>query len=120
MSLKELIHTEYETREIEALTERIKEVHNPSIANIEPIADDMIDVLHNDEEFQPIHNKKTIIMGALQELFIKKNTDISYKLYTLNKIHAHEEHIDKKLYKELAHKQKSHCCRKSNTSCIIS
>lgn len=120
MSLKELNHTEYETREIQALTERIKEVHNPSIANIEPIADDMVDIIHNDEEFQPIYNKKTIIMGALQELFIKKDTDIPYKLHTLKKIYAHEEHIDKKIYKELSHKQKSSCCRKSNTSCSIS
>lgn len=106
-----IAYTDLQKREIDKLTHRIKEKHEPTTKNIGPISSNMVYILHHDEELQSVYNKKTVIMGSLYELYGKKTE-------TLRHIAQHEQQIDKQIRQE-GIRPTSSCCRRSFTPCII-
>jgi len=115
-------YTELQKQEIQHLSERIKEIHQPRISQIEPITNDMVHLVHYDDELKSIYNKKTVIVASLKELLIKETHTEAQIRERMAQIREHETYIAKRLYEEDLKKQKrpSRCSKSLSSICVIS
>ena len=115
-------YTELQKQEIQHLSERIKEIHQPRISQIEPITNDMVHLVHYDDELKSIYNKKTVIIASLKELLIKETHTDAQIHERMAQIREHEIYIAKRLYEEDLKKQKrpSRCSKSLSSICVIS
>ena len=115
-------YTELQKDEIHELSERIKEIHRPRLSRIEPITNDMVHLVHHDDELKSVYNKKTVILGSLKELFIKEtHTEVQIQ-ERKKQIQEQEKFIVKRLYEEDINKKKrpSRCSKSLSSICIVS
>ena len=119
--MSESSYTELQKDEIHELSERIKEIHRPRLSRIEPITNNMVHLLHHDDELKSVYNKKTVILGSLKELFIKETHTEEQKLIRIKQIQEKEIYIDRKLHEEeeLKRKKPSRCSKSLSISCTI-
>lgn len=115
-------YTELQKDEIHELSERIKEIHRPRLSRIEPITNDMVHLVHHDDELKSVYNKKTVILGSLKELFIKETYTEAQIHERMAQIQEHEKYIVKQLYEEDLKKQKrpSRCSKSLSAICTVS
>ena len=120
--MSESSYTELQKQEIHELSERIKEIHEPRLSQIEPITNDMVHLVHYDDELKSIYNKKTVIIASLKELLIKETHTEAQIHERMAQIQEHETYIAKRLYEEDLKKQKrpSRCSKSLSSICIIS
>jgi hypothetical protein len=102
-------YTDLEKREISEVTHRIKKRHVTTLSNMNPIADDMVYLLHHDDELQSVYSKKTIVMASLQKLFHSSDKDKNRTIR--ERIAACESHIDHQINEERIAKRPSRCSR---------
>ena len=113
-------YTDLQKREIEKLTTRMKEIHEPTGKNLGPIAFDMVHVLHHDDEMKSVYNKKTVIMGALHSIYVESAHE-KHRAQFIRQIKEHEPYIDQQIHQEgFSTKERPSCCRKSFTNCFSS
>jgi hemerythrin superfamily protein len=115
-------YTELQKQEIQHLSERIKEIHEPRLSHIEPITNDMVHLVHYDDELKSIYNKKTVIVASLKELFIKETHTEAQNRERMAQIQEYEKYIAKRLYEEDLKKQKrpSRCSKSLTSMCVVS
>jgi hypothetical protein len=123
MSDKELpivLYTDLEKKEITILMHKIKKEHKPTIKQLQPIADDMIEIIQHDKELVSVYNKKTTIIGSLYKLFLTNNMTTKYKKEIYDKIHEYEGYIEQRLREEEQKKRKEESrCSRSFSACTI-
>jgi len=117
--MSESSYTELQKNEIHELSERIKEIHRPRLSRIEPITNDMVHLLHHDDELKSVYNKKTVILGSLK--FLKETHTEEQKIIRMKQIREKEIYIDIKLHEEeeLKKKKPSRCSKSLSISCTI-
>ena len=115
-------YTELQKQEIQHLSERIKEIHEPRLSQIEPITNDMVHLVHYDDELKSIYNKKTVIIASLKELLIKETHTEAQNRERMAQIQEYEKYIAKRLYEEDLKKQKrpSRCSKSLSSVCVVS
>lgn len=120
--MSESSYTELQKQEIQHLSERIKEIHEPRLSQIEPITNDMVHLVHYDDELKSIYNKKTVIVASLKELFIKETHTETQNRERMAQIQEYETYIAKRLYEEDLKKQKrpSRCSKSLSSMCAVS
>jgi hypothetical protein len=106
-------YTDLEKREISEVTHRIKKRYAATLANMDPIADDMVYLVHHDDELQSVYSKKMIVMASLHELFHSSDKDKNRAVQ--ERIAACEPQIDKQINEERIVKRPSRC----STLCVI-
>ena len=106
-------YTDLEKREISEVTHRIKKRYTATLANMDPIADDMVYLLHHDDELQSVYSKKTIVLASLHELF--RSNDKDKNRVVQERIAACESQIDKQISEERIAKRPSRC----STLCVL-
>jgi hypothetical protein len=115
-------YTELQKQEIQELSERITERHDLRLSNVEQIANDMVHLVHHDDELKSVYNKKTVILGSLYELFIKEtHTEVQIQ-ERKKQIQEQEMFITRRLYEEDVNKKKrpSRCSKSLSSICAVS
>jgi hypothetical protein len=117
--MEEIQYTDLEEREMTTLADKIKKEYHPTMKSIYPIADEMVELVHHDNELSSVYNKKTTIIGSLYKLFHTNHMTESHKKETYDKIHSCEVYIEQRLREEEHKKKKQERCSRSFSSCTI-